>query len=291
MLGNNLLNCDQWRRGVGVYRSKDGKPSQDSPDTVLLTDMVRSCSERFLTTDKWGVVFSCIDGLGVHEVTKVLPASRSFKKIEVQILRNQVNSSTCRHGSSNTLKPSLLAEEWDDISIGSNNSKGVGRSDEKLASKDHVSVTITVSCSSEGWNWSFDLNLGSLFVKSHQSYKLFGVCQVRISVSTVEIIRWNGVHADGFWLSKLINEDGLGVWTVDTVHSVVNHREVFAIEECLDGWEIEDRFQQGDVVCDSRDNFDSNLAASVSGINSGGTDLCDVDIREVRADLVAADGL
>ena len=132
MLLNDILNSDKRLGCISVVCGQDIQPGQYGPDAILLTDMVRSSSERFFTTDERSVVLTLKDTLRVHEVTEEFPACGSLEEVKVQVLGNKINGTTSRHGPGNSLEPALSAEEWDAVGVGNNNCKRIRWSDEEL---------------------------------------------------------------------------------------------------------------------------------------------------------------
>mmetsp|Transcript_3163 Transcript_3163/g.8938 ORF Transcript_3163/g.8938 Transcript_3163/m.8938 type:complete len:299 (+) Transcript_3163:155-1051(+) len=149
VLHDNVFDSDERRGGIGVDGGQDGQPGQDCPDAILFADVVGSGSEALLSADERGVVGATVQGLGVHEVSKVLPSGRRLEESEVHVLGDEVDGAAGWHGSGNSLQSSLVAEEWDDVGVRGDDSKRIRRADEEFGSQDHVAVTITVGGSTE----------------------------------------------------------------------------------------------------------------------------------------------
>mmetsp|Transcript_15743 Transcript_15743/g.29905 ORF Transcript_15743/g.29905 Transcript_15743/m.29905 type:complete len:339 (-) Transcript_15743:535-1551(-) len=212
-----------------VGLGEDRKPSQNSPDTILFADVIGSGSEGFLTAD--GKLSS------VHEISKVLPSSRHLMKLDVLGLSDEVNGTAGGHGPGAALEP--LAEVWDALlSLVNNDSQRVGRSDEELLAEDHVAVSVTVSGGAELGNLSI---INRILAKTHDLHEILRVSEVRVGVSSTEILLGLGVQADSFLIhSKLLSENLLREGSSYTMHGIVDHGEVLTGRELLDSSEVED---------------------------------------------------
>ena len=289
VLSDDVLDSNERLGRVGVDRCKDLQPGKDGPNAILFTDMIGTSSKTLLATDEGGVILSTIQGLGIHEVTKVLPTGGSFEEIKVQILGDKVNGTRGGHRASNALETTLSLEVGDGVGVRSDDGKGIRGGDKELSAEDHVAITIAIGGSSKGWDRSFNVNLVALLVKAHDGNELLGVCEVGIGVAAVEIILGSGIHAGALRLAKLVNEDGLRVGSVDSIHGVVDHGKIGTIEKSLDGRKVEDALQKVDVNLGGIDNLDGNLLGAISPSDGGAADGGDVDGGEVRAHLVSLD--
>lgn len=88
-------------------------------------------------------------------------------------------------------------------------------------------------------------------------------------------------------LAELVAHDFLGVWSVNSVHRVVNHGEIRSVKKSLDGAEIKNCLQKIDVRFSCTDNLDTDDIGSFR--NGGNSDLRNVDIGKVLANIVSPD--
>ena len=109
-------------------------------------------------------------------------------------------------------------------------------------------------------------------------------------MAAVEIILGDVVGENRLGLAKLVDEDGLGIGAVDTVHRIINHREVIALKESLDGVEVKDSLQESYMGLSGRNDINNDRAAAIVRRNLGRANLGNVNIGHVHADLVAIDG-
>lgn len=120
--------------------------------------------------------------------------------------------------------------------------------------------------------------------------EFLGVSKIGISVSAVEIVLGDVVGENRLGLAKLVNEDRLSEGAVDTMHRVINHREVLALKEGLDGVKVEDSLQESYMGLSGRNYINNNRAAAIVRRNLCRANLGNVNIGHVLADLVALDG-
>ena len=93
-----------------------------------------------------------------------------------------------------------------------------------------------------------------------------------------------GVNARARGRTELAVEDGLGVRALHAIHRVVDHREVLALEELLDGAKVEDLFEQRHVILDAGEDDDFEAVGElVLGRR------VERDVRQAAADLVLGD--
>mmetsp|Transcript_7649 Transcript_7649/g.15731 ORF Transcript_7649/g.15731 Transcript_7649/m.15731 type:complete len:84 (+) Transcript_7649:1224-1475(+) len=73
------------------------------------------------------------------------------------------------------------------------------------------------------------------------------------------------------------------------MHGVIDHGEVWTVKQGLDSIKVEDSLQKVDMRLSRWNDLDNNRSASVLRSDGGFSNLCDVDVREIIADLVALD--
>mmetsp|Transcript_24172 Transcript_24172/g.52352 ORF Transcript_24172/g.52352 Transcript_24172/m.52352 type:complete len:343 (-) Transcript_24172:1740-2768(-) len=281
-----MLDGDKRLRSVTVDRGEDLQPSKDGPNAILLTDVVRTSTEALFSADEGSVILSSVKSLGIHQVTKVFPASGGLKQIKVEILGDEINGTGRRHRTSDTVEATLSTEVGDDIGVSGDDGQRIRRGNKELSTKDHVAITITIGSGAERGNGTVDTNLIALPVKAHDGDKFFGVRKVGIGVASIEVILGIGVHTGALGLAKLVNEDGLGVGSVDAVHGIVNHTEIRAVKESLNRGKVEDALKESNMRLCRINNLDGYLRRAIIASDGGATDGGNVDSREVLADVV-----
>lgn len=252
---------------AGVLDTKGGddvQPGNDSPQTILLTDVVATSSETLLTAD--GQL------LRVEEGAEELPAGRDLVAGEALCLGNQVDGAAGGHGSGKTVDAVLL-EVGDELGVVGNDGERVSGRYKGVGAVNHVSVTITIGSGTKGNIVLVDnLDQG------------VGVGEVRVGVPTVKVGAGNAVLG-GTSESKLLLKDGLAVGASDSVKAIKQDLEVgVGGEELLDGVKVKDVLEHGDVVGGAVD--DLNLEGAIGGCANGG----DVDVGD-GSKLIRRQGL
>ena len=179
-----------------------------------------------------------MDLFRIKEISEEFPSSWSLIVINIKFLGNHVKSTRGWHGSSSSSDTS--SEIRDVLVIGNNNSNTVRWSHEETLSKNHVSVCIAIAGSSKLWSSCIAIE------DSHFGNQVFGICQVRVWMSTSKIAKDIAPH-EILDLEDL-SEDFLGVWTGDSVHSIETHGEVWSCKQRLDAVEVEKGAHQLDVL-------------------------------------------
>lgn len=243
----------------------DVQPCNDSPDAILLTDMVATGTETFLATD--GELVS------VKECAEELPSSGNFVAIQTLSLGDEVDSTGGWHTTGKTMH-TILSEVGDKLRMVSDNSQTVSWRDEGVGSIDHVTVTITVASSAE-----VDLILVDSFDQR------VGIGQVRVGMTTAKIWRWLAVLGARAWESELFLEDSFTIWACNTVEGVKENAEgLVLLQELLDEIEIKDFLEHIDIISSGVDDFDFQITVCLA------SDCGDIDIRDI-GDLVFGEGL
>mmetsp|Transcript_22603 Transcript_22603/g.62880 ORF Transcript_22603/g.62880 Transcript_22603/m.62880 type:complete len:1083 (-) Transcript_22603:59-3307(-) len=288
---HNILNSDKRLGGVQVLDCQNLQPSQNGPETILFTHMVGSGSEGFLSADEGGEVASAIDFLGVHEVSEVFPACGGLEQRKVHVLCNKIDSARSGHRSGNTLEPTLRAEEGNVVCVGCNDSQRIRRTNKELLAQNHVTVTIAIGGSTKiGNGGTANINLHTLAVQSHLLHQFLSIGQIGISMASVEVVLGDGVHANVFGLSKFFDKNLLGIRAINTVHGIVHHGEVRAVQQGLDLIKVKDGLEKSDVGISGADDFDADFVTSVRGDDGGQAGLGNINRGEGFADLVCFDG-
>lgn len=191
-------------------------------------------------------ISSSCRGLSHHELT-----GRNLEAFKALLLCDKVDGFAGGHTPGQTLHTSLL-EVWNGVGPVGNDSDGIRRCDKRLLSVNHVPIAIAIAGSTKG----NVLRLDSL-------HKAVGVREVRIGVSSIEVWRWNAVLNGAFRETETLDEEGTGVRSSNTMQTVKEDGEVIdmGIKEVLDQGEIEDLFEEGDIVCHGVDDLD--IAGSV----------------------------
>lgn len=252
---------------IGVLDTEGGdnvQPGNNSPETVLLADVVGSGTKTLLTTD--GKL------LGVEQGAEELPAGGNLVAVEALGLGNKVNSTAGWHGAGKAIDTVSL-EVRDELGVVGNDGKRVARRNESIGAVNHVTVTITVGGGTEGDAVLVD-NLD----------ERVGVGEVGVGVAAVEVRAGDAV-LNSTSEAKLILEDGLAVRASDTVKAIEKDLELgVRLKELLDGGEVEDVLEHGGVVSGAVDNLNLERAIGL-GANS-----LQVDIRD-SGNLVGSQGL
>ncbi len=84
-------SCGKTYRSIRVVVSEYGKPGKDSPQAVLLPDVVRTGTETLFSTNDGIEVLSSELSLTIHHVAEKLPSSGSFEKVQVQSSRDKIH--------------------------------------------------------------------------------------------------------------------------------------------------------------------------------------------------------
>lgn len=242
---------DRQRRKIVV-----GERTDDSPDTVLLTDVVGTGTEGLFTADG--------QAAGVHEITEELPAcvserlapsqvkystsptSRNLEILKALLLGDHINGLAGWHTPSQALDATLL-EVRDSIRPMGDDRDRVRRRNECTLAINHVPVTITIAGSPKR-----DIVLLNSLDEGVR------VGEVRIRVSSTKIGQRNAVLDRRLGKTELLEEDGLGVRTGDAMKTVEEDLEVLGVfvQEFLDQREVEDLLEQGHVISDGVDDGD-----------------------------------
>lgn len=102
MLDLGDARCDFW---VGLSNtSNDIQPGSDSPQTILLADMIATSTKRFFPTDRKLI---CIE-----QSTEELPAGRNLIAVQALCLGYKVDSSRRRHTARKAID-AVLFKVWD----------------------------------------------------------------------------------------------------------------------------------------------------------------------------------
>lgn len=243
----------------------DVQPGNNSPDTILLTNVVATGSETLLTTDG--------DLLVVEQVAEELPASGNLVALEALGLGDAVNGTGSGHGAGKTVD-TLLLEPGNELGVVRNDGEAVTRRDEGVGTVDHVTVTVTITGSTE---------VHAVLVNGLN--ELVGVHEVGIGVTAAKVRLGLAVHGAAGGQTELLDEDVHAVGTGHTVHTVEENLEILVgAEELLDQVEVEDLLHHGYVVRGGVDNLDLQGTVGL-GTDAGGVDVADVNI------LVGGEGL
>mmetsp|Transcript_1872 Transcript_1872/g.3603 ORF Transcript_1872/g.3603 Transcript_1872/m.3603 type:complete len:592 (+) Transcript_1872:280-2055(+) len=255
-----------------VRLGEDREPGQHGPDSVLLADVVGPGPEGFLAADG--------ELPGVHEVSEVLPPGGHLVELDVLGLRDEVHGPAGGHGPGATLE-ALLEVRDALLGLVDDDGQGVGRGDEELLAEDHVAVGVAVSRGAELRHLGV---VDRVLAETHDLDEVFRVREVGVRVSSTEVLLRLGVEADGLLVhAQLLGEDPLREGSSDAVHGVVDHGEVRARGELLDGLEIEDLLHLVRVHADGIDHLDVHVSELVEG------HLVKVDRRDLRGDAVLLD--
>jgi len=77
------------------------------------------------------------------------------------------------------------------------------------------------------------------------------ICQVGVGVSSTEVGGWDTILGGRLGETELIDEDSAGVRTGNAVETIEEDPETLGVkEEVLDQVEVEDRFEEFDVISD-----------------------------------------
>lgn len=258
ILGPELL-LDLLDRGsdIGVLDTDTGndvEPSNDSPQAILLTDVVTTSSKTLLTADR--------KLLGVKEGAEELPAGRHLVAVEALGLGNEINGTAGRHGTSKAVDTVLL-EVGDEVSIVGDDGQRVARRNKGIGAVDHVSVAITIGSSTEG-NVVLVDNLD----------EGVGIGEVRVGVATTKVGAGHTVLGR-VGQAEFLLKDSLAVGASDTVEAIEEDLEVgVGREELLDQVKVEDVLEHSNIVGRAVDDLDLEVAISL------GTDGRDVDVGD-----------
>lgn len=245
--------------------SDDVEPGHDGPQAVLLTDVVAASTETLLTTDG--------DLLVVEQVAEELPARGHLVALQALGLSHAVDGTGGGHGARQAVD-TLLLEVGDELGVVGNDGQTVTGGDEGVGAVDHVTVTVTITGSTE---------VDAILVNALD--ELVGVDQVGVGVATAKVGLGLAVHGAAGGQTQLVDEDVNTVGASDTVHAIEQHLEVLVgLEEIADEVEVEDLLHHGDVVGGGVD--DLNLDGAVGlGADGGGVNIGDVNV------LVGGEGL
>lgn len=120
--------------------SNDVQPRNDSPKTVLLTDVVASSAETLLSANA--------ELAGIEKVAEELPAGGDLVALQALGLRDKIDGARSGHTSGQTLDTVLL-EVRNLLRVVGNDGKRITRGNEGIGTVNHVAVTITIAGSSE----------------------------------------------------------------------------------------------------------------------------------------------
>ena len=84
-------SCGKNYRSIRVVVSEYGKPGKDSPQAVLLPDVVGTGTETLFSTNDGIEILSSELSLTIHHVAEKLPSSGSFEKVQVQSSRDKIH--------------------------------------------------------------------------------------------------------------------------------------------------------------------------------------------------------
>ena len=243
----------------------DIQPCDDSPDTVLLTDVVGAGTEALFTADGHLLV--------VEEVAEEFPACRDFVALQALGLGDAVHGAGGGHRAGEAVNAVLL-EPGDKLCVVSDDGERVARGDEGVGAVDHVAVTVAVGSGAE---------VDAVLVDGLD--ELVRVHEVRVWVAAAEIGLGDAVHGAAGGKAELVDEDVDAVGACYTVHAVEEDLEIgVLLEEAADEVEVEDLLHHGDVVLGRVDNFHLE-GAIAAGADCGGVNLGEVDV------LVGGEGL
>ena len=160
MLLHNVLHRDELSFGrLGVPLCKYAQPSENGPDSVLFSDVVRACAKALLSAE--------LDFPRIHEISKEFPPGWRFVLVDAQLGGNFVNGSAGGHAPCDS-KDLLVGE--DGLRVGSQKGKRVGGGNEKLPRENHIAIRIAIA----GRPKIRDLRtLGFLLKRIHQFHQLF----------------------------------------------------------------------------------------------------------------------
>ena len=247
--------------GLGLVLGNTGddvQPGNNSPDTVLLADVVAASSETLLATDG--------DLLVVEQVAEELPASGDLVALQALSLSDTVNGAGGGHGAGKTVD-TLLLEPGDQLGVVGNDGQAVTGGNKSVGTVDHVTVTITVTGSTE---------VDAVLVDSLD--ELVGVDKVRVGVTAAKVRLGLAVHGAGGRETELLDEDVHAVGASDTVHTIEEDLEVLVgAEEVLDQVKVEDLLHHGHVVGSGVDDLDLERTVGL-GADDGGVDIGDIDV-------------
>lgn len=205
----------------------------------------------------------------------VVHTGRDDRAFQALLLCDLVDLCARGHAPSKALDAALL-EVGDRLGrpVG-DDSYAVTRSDERALAVDHVPVTVAVTGGTEVDVLAFD-----------PLDKFVCVCQVRIGVASAEVGERYRVLYGSLRETERVDEDSTPVRTSDTVHTVEENfeRVRMRLEEVLDEGEVEDGFEELDVVRNGVDDL------NVRGTVGEEALLREVD-RGKFNDLVAGDRL
>mmetsp|Transcript_2942 Transcript_2942/g.6275 ORF Transcript_2942/g.6275 Transcript_2942/m.6275 type:complete len:591 (-) Transcript_2942:578-2350(-) len=286
----NVLDAKERLGGVRVLRRQDLKPRHHCPHAILLTNVVAACAERLLSANE-----GCVRGCGgedvgarVHQIAKELPSSRHLEERNAKLLRYKVHGHRGRHRACASLESVL--EPRDARGVGDDDGERVRGRAEELAAHDHVAVSVAVGGGAEGRRRLLRVDLQPLLVETHRRNKLNSVSEVGVGVTVrcrvfaTKVLLRVRVDERGGRCAELLKEDGLGVGALHAMHRVVEHREILAREEALDGGEVEDLLEQFDVILDAREDLDGERLVGRAEIVR--RCLAEVQVWQVRADVV-----
>lgn len=183
---------------------QDVQPCNDSPKTVLLTDVVATGAEALLTAD--------VHLVRVEKTTEEFPACRNLVALNTLLLGNEIDRARGGHASCETVD-ALLLEVWNELSVVRDDSQAVTGRNEAVGAVDHVPVAITVTGRAE---------VDAILV--NRVHKRLGVDKIGIGVVATEIGLGYAVLG-AVWDTELLLKD------VDTI---IASNTAQAIEEDLE---------------------------------------------------------
>lgn len=245
--------------------SNDVQPSDNSPQTVLLADVVATSAEALLATDGHLLL--------IEEVAEELPTGGDLVALKALGLGHAVDGTGSGHGTSQTVD-TLLLEVGDELSMVGNDGQAVAGGDKCVGTVDHVTVTVTIAGGTE---------VDAVVVNGLD--ELVGIYQVGIGVTATKVRLGLAVHGAAGGQTEFLDEDVHAVGTGHTVHAVEEHLEVLVgAQELLDQIEIKDLLHHSDVVGGGVHDLDLEGTVAL-GTNGGGVDIGDV------GNLVGGQGL
>mmetsp|Transcript_31152 Transcript_31152/g.41572 ORF Transcript_31152/g.41572 Transcript_31152/m.41572 type:complete len:214 (-) Transcript_31152:1660-2301(-) len=104
-----------------------------------------------------------------------------------------------------------------------------------------------------------------------------------------KVVFGGGVHTGGLGLAKFIDQNSLCIWTIHSIHSVVDQGKIITVKKSFDGIKIKDGLEKSNVCLGGGNHFNSGLGTSILTLYHSTANLANVDLGEVRTDVVAFD--
>jgi hypothetical protein len=155
------------------------------------------------------------------------------------------------------LESSLQPEEGDHVSMSSDDGERVAGGHEELSAQNHVAVSIAISSGSEARDGG-RIGAGhheASAINAHNVTEISRIGEVGVSVTAVEVVLGHCVDEHTLRGSELAAEHLPGVRPLHTVHAVVAHGEVRALDESRQLVEVEDGLEKVDVVFSGGDDL------------------------------------